>query len=172
MKPFIPVAVGAAVVLLAVVLGRQFLPSNSEVGAPTGSPIPSPASSPVEGQFTFLPNGEETVVTVDATASGSDLSGTAAVDYVGGSFTIGLQCLRQFDDRTWMLAGSIAEGQPSGMWIAIMVRDSSPQNVGIWSAEEPTADTCEEFVSEIPDNAVEGPEMIAPMAEGGVTLPD
>ena len=62
----------AAVVLLAVVVGSQFLPGDAIVGVPveTSSPAPSATLSPVTGQFTFDADREITVV-MDALADGS-----------------------------------------------------------------------------------------------------
>jgi len=171
MKPIIPIAVGAAAVLLAVVLGSQFLPSDSAVGRPTSTPTASPTATAIGGRFTFagIP------VVMDASSDGSSLSGTAAGSYNGDAFTIVLQCLRQFDDETWMFAGELTQSavpdQPTGSWAALIVRDGSPQKAGIWIDAQATADDCYEYVSTIPDNAVEGPEMIAPMDEGSITLP-
>ncbi len=175
MKPIMPVAVGAAAVLLAIVLGSQFLPSDSGIGGPTSSSVPSPTSQPVGGQVTYsLPFDNVLAVDIDASSDGSSLSGTAVVSDDGETlYTVELQCLRRFDDQTWMLAGAITpepEGQDLTKWTAVIVRDGSPQLVGIWGLEAATADDCEEFVSEIPDSAVTRPN-IGPMLEGGITLP-
>jgi len=171
MKPIIPIAVGAAAILIAIVLGTRFLPSDSGVGGPIDSPSPSATAQAVGGQFTFagIP------VDMDASSDGSTLSGTAVGSYVGEAFTIELQCLRQFDDQTWMLAGVLTEsavpGQAAGSWAAVIVRDGSPQQAGIWTEAQATADDCAEFVRGIPDSAVEGPEMIGPIDVGSITLP-
>jgi hypothetical protein len=112
---------------------------------------------------------------MEATSDGSSLSGTAAGAFNGDTFTITLQCLRQFDDQTWMFAGELTKSavpdRPDGSWATVIVRDGSPQKAGIWLQERGTADDCEEFVEEAPDSAVEGPEMIGDLSEGSVTLP-
>ena len=160
MNAFIKIGAVAAVVLLAVVVGTRFLPGDAIVGVPaeTSSPAPSATPSPVTGQFTFDADREITVV-MDALADGSTLgttvagdavtglSGSAAITYVGegqprsaeastvGKFTLGLQCARQFDDQTWFLAGAVeessGEGVPVGQWLAVTVRDTSPQQVNL-----------------------------------------
>ena len=172
MKPIIPIAVGAAAVLLAVVLGSRFLPSDQAVGGPTDSPVPSPTAQPVGGQFTFA--GDIDVV-VDASSDGSSLSGTTTGVYGGETFSIEHECLRQYDDRTWMLAGVLTKSAdpnvPDGSWGALIVRDGSPQQAGIQTKPHGLAADCEDFVRNISDSAVEGFEMIGPMDEGSITLP-
>ena len=173
MKPVISLAAGAAIIVLAVVLGGRFLPSDSGIGVPTetSSPLPSPSATAVGGQFSFA----GTSVDMNASSDGSTLSGTVAGSYDGKTLSIDLQCLRQFDGQTWMLAGvltkSAVPNQADGSWAAVIVRDGSPQQAGIYVQAQATAEDCEEFVREIPDSAVEGFEMIAPMDEGRITLP-
>jgi hypothetical protein len=172
MKPITPLAAGAAVVVLAVVLGMQFLPGDSGIAGPTSSPVtPSASPTAVGGQFTFA----DVSIDMDASSDGSTLSGTVVGSYRGDAFTIELQCLRQFDGQTWMLAGMLTESavpdQAVGSWAAVIVRDGSPQQAGIWTEAQATADDCEEFVSDIPDSAVDGQDMIGPIDEGSITLP-
>ena len=172
MKPIIPLAAGAAVVVLAVVLGMQFLPGDSGIAGPTSSPAtPSASPTAVGGQFTFA----DVSIDMNASSDGSTLSGTVVGSYSRDAFTIELQCLRQFDDQTWMLAGMLTESavpdQAAGSWAAVIVRDGSPQQAGIWTEAQATADDCEEFVGDIPDNAVDGLEQLGPIDEGSITLP-
>jgi hypothetical protein len=174
MNAFIKIGAVAAVVLLAVVVGSRFLPGGANVGGPaaTSSPAPSATLSPFGGQFTFA---GDISVDVDATRDGSTLSGTVVGVFNGETFRITLQCLRQFDAETWILAGELTQSADpnvaDGSWGSLIVRDGSPQQAGIWTEAQTTADDCEEFVRGIPDNAVEGFEMIGPMNEGGITLP-
>ena len=92
-----------------------------------------------------------------------------------GEFTLGLQCARQFDDQTWFLAGAVeessGEGLPVGQWVAVTVRDTSPQQVNLWVQPEGAWDDCAQFVRNISDSVVEGPEMIGRVKVGGITLP-
>ena len=109
------------------------------------------------------------------------LSGSAVITYVSegsagdGENTVGLQCARQFDDQTWFLAGAVEEssggGGPVGQWLAVTVRDTSPQQVNLYGQAEGTWDDCAQFVRNIPDSAVEGQDMIGQVKEGGITLP-
>jgi hypothetical protein len=173
MKPIIPLAAGAAVIVLAVVLGSRFLPADSGIGVPTesSSPVPSPSATAVGGQFTFA----GIAVDMNASSDGSTLSGTVTGSYDEKTFSIELQCLRQFDGQTWMLAGvltkSAVASQADGSWAAVIVRDGTPQQAGIYIQAQGTADDCGEFVSEIPDSAVEGQDMIGDIDDGEITLP-
>ena len=60
---------------------------------------------------------------------------------------------------------------PVGQWLAVTVRDTSPQQVNLYGAGEGAWDDCLQFVKNISDSAVEGPEMIGQVKEGGITLP-
>src|SRR5262245_59172141 len=150
MKPIIVLAASAAVVVLAVVLGTRFLPGDSGVGGPSNSPSPSASPSFVGGQFTFAGQPLE----IDASSDGASLSGTAAGSWDGSSDAIRLECLRQFDERTWMLAGVLTESATNdrfaGDWGAVIVRDGSPQKVGITTDRVSAGDSCEEYVAAIP----------------------
>ena len=54
---------------------------------------------------------------------------------------------------------------------AITVRDTTPQQVNLYGGAEGAWDDCAQFVRNIPDSAVEGPEMIGQVKVGGITLP-
>lgn len=173
MKPIIAVAAGAAVVLLAVVFGTQYLPGTSSgIGGPTSSPPPSPTPTAVRGHFVF---GDNWPVDVDAMSDGSSLSGTTTGAFGGEMFTIEHECLRQYDDQTWMLAGVLTKSAdpnvPDGSWGALIVRDGSPQQAGIQTKPHGLAADCEDFVRNISDSLVEGQDMIGDMSEGSITLP-
>jgi hypothetical protein len=59
----------------------------------------------------------------------------------------------------------------SARWGALIVRDGSPQEAGVHTKPHGLAADCEDFVTNIPDSAVDGFEMIAPMDQGSITLP-
>jgi hypothetical protein len=165
MKFLLPiVAAGAAVAVLAVVLGGQFLRNDSIIGAPSSITPSAPAGErPVSGQVSATFGSSAATIDVDGSATGSALSGTAKVSFgafqevpeLEDMFLIGLQCARQLDDTTWILGGVIEEsthtGQTVGSAAALIVRDSSPQQVVLWFDDAaPTAD-CPGFVEGITD---------------------
>jgi hypothetical protein len=173
MKFLLPIAAAAAAIaVVAIVLSGRFLPNDPNVGVPTSSPTPSPTPAYVGGSYVFAGDAP---VTIDALSDGSSLSGTVEGEWGGTPFGIRLQCLRQFDDTTWMLAGELTQSaepaRQAGDWGAVIVRDGSPQQTGVWTAASAAGDNCDEFVREIPDMAVEGFESIGPMDEGSVALP-
>jgi hypothetical protein len=173
MKFLLPIAAAAAAIaVLAVVLGGRFLPNEPTVGGPTDSPIPAPTARVIGGHYTFAGDAP---VDINGSSDGSSLSGSVEGEWGGKPFSITLQCLRQFDDRTWIFAGVLTQSadpnRADGSWGAVIVRDGSPQQTGVWTDASTAGDDCDEFVRRIPDMAVEGFEMISPMDSGSVILP-
>jgi hypothetical protein len=169
MKFLLPIAVAAAAIaVVAVVLSGRFLPNDPNVGVPTTSPTPTF----VGGQFVFAGDAP---VNIDALSDGSTLSGLVEAEWGGQPFSIRLECLRQFDDQTWLFAGELTRSATSdrtaGDWGAVIVRDGSPQQAGVYTQPQATADDCDEFAREIPDFAVDGPDMLGDMDEGSIVLP-
>ena len=173
MKFLLPIAVAAAAIaVVAVVLGGRFLPNEPTVGGPTDSPLPASTARPIGGHYTFAGDAPVDIV---GSSNGSSLSGTVEGEWGGKPFSITLQCLRQFDDQTWMLAGVLTQSadpnRADRSWGAVIVRDGSPQQTGVWTDASTAGGDCDEFVRGIPDMAVEGFEMIGPMDSGSVVLP-
>jgi hypothetical protein len=173
MKFLLPIAAAAAAVaVVAVVLGGRFLSTDPTVGGPTDSAIPAPTARAIGGHYTFAGDAP---VDITGSSDGSSLSGSVEGEWGGKPFSITLQCLRQFDDTTWILAGVLTQSadpnRADGSWGAVIVRDGSPQLTGVWTDASTAGDDCDEFVRGIPDMAVEGFEMIGPMDAGRVVLP-
>ena len=173
MKLLLPVAAAvAAVALVAIVIGGRFLPNDPTVGGPSSSRVPSPTPISIGGEFTVA---GDLVVAIEGRSDGMSLSGTVNGSYAGDAFTIDLKCLRQYDDQTWMLAGTVTESavpaNPFGSWAAVIVRDGSPQKAAIYPQPRSTSSLCEMFVNRIPESAVEGQDQLGPMDEGSITLP-
>ena len=176
MKPVVTLAAGAAVVVLAVVLGSRFLPADSGVGAPpeTGSPSAAAAPGAVSGQVTFTLGDTPVTIDMDAMADGSALSGTAVISFDTDEFTIDLECSRQFDDTTWILGGTTTESttdnSPVGTRSAVLVRDGTPQELILWFEDPPPADDCAGFVNGLQDGEVVNAGF-GPATEGEISLP-
>ena len=176
MKPIVTLAAGAAVVVLAVVLGSRFLPADSGVGAPsqTGSPAASVTPRPVSGQVAFTLGDTPVTVDMDASATGSVLSGTAVVSFDTDQFTIELECSRQFDDTTWILGGTTTESttdnSPVGTRSAVLIRDGEPQELILWFEDPPPADDCAGFVTALQDDAIVNAGFV-PATEGEISRP-
>jgi hypothetical protein len=103
------------------------------------------------------------------------LTGTVEGVWDEKPYGIRLECLRQFDAQTWMLAGVLTQSadpsKTAGDWGALIVRDGTPQMAGVWTDFSSIADDCQGFVSGIPGFAVTGRDMIGAMDEGSITLP-
>ena len=172
MNKILTAGLAAAAVVVVLLVGAQFFRSPSG-GVGTDDPTASPTSQPVRGQFTYSVGfGNVLAVEMDASSDGSSLSGTAIVSSDSETlYTVQLQCLRRFDDQTWVLAGAITP-QPEGAgvttWTAVVVRDGSPQSVDIVGEPAAAADDCEEFLTHVP--RADGIHF-EPMIEGGITLP-
>jgi hypothetical protein len=131
----------------------------------------------------FTLGGDAMDLTLDATGNGSSISGRAKVSFgdfqevpeLEDHFTISLQCGRMFDSTTWMLAGVVDTSTHVGLKVgtrsAVIVRDGSPQEIGLWIEEPPVATDCPSFVTDIPKEAVENPGAMARVGRGSLTLP-
>ena len=179
MKPIIPVAVSAAVVLLAVVLGSQFLSSEPGIGSPSSPPPPSNA---ISGEVGFVLGDDPGTLNVDAVADGSSLAGKAKVSFgdfqevpeLEDMFVIELQCARQFDDTTTILGGTVETsthvGLTPGTRAAIILRDGSPQELVFWFEDAAPGDDCAGFVDGISDQDVINSGFV-PVSGGEISLP-
>lgn len=162
----------ATLILLAACSGASPTSTGSTA---TSDPTASQAAVPVGGQFTYgVDFGNVLGIDVDGSSDGSSLSGTAVVSDEGVTlYRVELQCLRRFDDQTWMLAGAVTpepEGQDLIKWWALIVRDGSPQLVGVSGEVATAAEDCEEFVNEIPDRDLTDANL-GPILEGEISVP-
>jgi hypothetical protein len=89
-------------------------------------------------------------------------------------FTIGLECSRQFDETTWILAGTTTESttdnSPVGTHAAVLVRDGAPQELILWFEDPPAADDCAGFVDALEDDQIVNAGF-GPATEGEISLP-
>jgi hypothetical protein len=151
MKPMIALGAGAAVIVVAVLLGNGFLPGDTNVGGPPTSSN-SPLPTAIGGQVAWGFGDDRVSVDLDGTQNGSSLTGTAMVSSGGQQFTIELECVRRSDDTTWMLGGDIIEGIPGAEHLtraAVVVRDPSPQQVVFFFEDPPPAADCLAFLEAI-----------------------
>ena len=89
-------------------------------------------------------------------------------------FTIGLECSRQSDETTWILAGTTTESttdnSPVGTHAAVLVRDGAPQELILWFEDPPAADDCAGFVDALEDDQIVNAGF-GPATEGEISLP-
>ena len=132
-----------------LVVGCAGTPSSA---APAASAAAPAAASPSQsgafgGTVTFKFDGKPATTTVDAIADGASVSGTAATN-IGEAADVGkvthnvkLGCASRNGD-TWALGGKVdnttVSGEKAGNWSAVMVKDGSPQKIGIWLSDDPS----------------------------------
>jgi hypothetical protein len=124
--------------------------------APAASPSPS---SGFGGVARFWMEGKPATTTVDLVVDGATVSGTAvtdigdATDLSRGSHIVKLGCAAQQGDW-WALGGktdkTTVHGGKAGDWSAVIVRDGSPQLIGIWLSDDPSnASNCGAWLTAI-----------------------
>jgi hypothetical protein len=144
MNKLVPIGLGAAAVVLAVVVGTQLFgaPASSGVGgAPSVEPSATPSPTPVGGKVDYQLDGAPATTEVDVVADGANVSGTAVTTFARGTHTVQLECADR-DGDTWVLAGTTEQttvpDEKAGDWSVVLVRDGSPQLVGIWFSADPS----------------------------------
>ena len=174
MNKLVPLGLGAAAVVIALIIGTQFLgsPDSGEVGgAPSAEPAASPSPSPVGGTVEYRMDGRATTTDVDAVADGAGVSGTAVTTSSRGTHTVRLECAVG-DGDTWIVGGTVEEttlpGERAGGWSAVIVREGSPQQIGIWLSVDLS---CEQLKSEPAGFSDIGPENFVPVESGELVPP-
>ena len=137
MNKLVPIGLGAAVVVVALVIGTQLLrtpASGGTGGAPSAAPSAEPSPTLVGGSVTYQLDGAPATTEVDAVAVGGSVSGTAVTTFALGTHTVQLKCAADYGD-TWALGGKVeqstADVGSAGTWSAVIVKDGSPQQIGI-----------------------------------------
>jgi len=132
-------------------------PASAPASAATvATPSPSGAFG---GMAHFTMDGKPATTTVDLVVDGTSVSGTAvtdigeATDLGRGTHTVKLGCAAQQGDW-WALGGktdtTTVHGEKAGDWSAVIVRDGSPQLIGIWLGDNPSnASDCEAWLAAI-----------------------
>jgi hypothetical protein len=156
MNKLVPIGLGAAVVVGALVIGTRLLgaPVPDDVGAsPSTIPTTPPSSPPLGDIVRYQLDGAPATTAVDVVADGASLSGTAVTTFAGGTHTVQLECAVR-DGDTWALGGTIESttvaSEPAGDWSAVIVRDGSPQQIGIWLSDPKSEGSdCEGWLASI-----------------------
>ena len=184
MNTFAKLLVATAAVVVVAVVGINLLPrSGSGVGTSQPSPSPSPSPSPTVvpspsgafgGTVHYHLDGAPATTEVDVVADGASVSGTAITTSVSGTHTVRLACATREGD-TWALGGTTEQttvpGERAGAWSAVIVRDGSPQQIGIWLSAGPEAGSdCDAFLASA-GIANLGPENFNPVESGALVPP-
>ncbi len=140
MNKLVPFGLGAAAVVAVLVIGSQLL-GPAAPGGVGGAPSAEPTATPLGGTVKFQDNGTPATTEVDVVADGESASGTAVTTFGTGTHTVGLECAAR-DGDTWAVGGTTEEttvpGERAGDWSAVIVKDGSPQQVGIWLSDSKT----------------------------------
>ena len=143
----VPVALGAAAVVVVLVVGAQLIrPAQSGVtGAPAVTPSPTPTqtspspSGALGGVVTFTSDGAPATTEVHLTEEGPGVSGTAVTTFDSRhTHKVRLECSAR-DGDTWAVGGTTEEttvlGEDPGSWSAVIVKEGSPQKIAIWLSD-------------------------------------
>jgi hypothetical protein len=150
MNTYAKLAAAAAAVLVVAVVGYQFLPGRPGNGGPGPSPTP-----------TLLARGTFSVVgykiTLDATGTGANVSGSLHASNSEEAFTVSLQCERTIDGLRW-IGGDVTdstslENAPVGSRTAIILQQGSPDKaIFYFQMNDPASASCLAFF----DDALKG----------------
>jgi hypothetical protein len=169
MNTYAKLIVAAAAVLVVAVIGYQLLPRAGGTGGQPGPP------TVLDGTVHYRLDGAAATTEVDAVADGASVSGTAVSTFdFRGTHTVRLECAAR-DGDTWALGGTVDEtsypGERAGGWSAVIVKDGSPQRIGIWLSDTKSEGIdCAGWLSSI-DLADIGPENFQPVESGALVPP-
>ncbi len=165
-------AVALAALLLPIVAGcAASTQESASAPAPVASASPSGAFG---GSVNYQVDGAPATTEVDAVASGASVSGTAVSELGAGTHTVQLECASR-DGDTWALGGTTEQttvpGETAGDWSAVIVKDGSPQQIGIWLSDDKSEGIdCDGWLAAI-DFATITPENFRPVESGALVPP-
>ena len=138
------------------------------------SPAAASPSGALGGIVHYQAEGAPATTEVDVVADGASVSGTAVTKFREGTHTVRLGCATRNGD-TWALGGTTEQttvpGERAGDWSAVIVKDGSPQQIGIWLSDDPSAASdCEAWLAST-DFANIGPENFHPVESGALVPP-
>lgn len=151
-------------------------PSPAQAAASTSAPAATPTpSGGFGGTVEYKLDGAAATTTVDAVADGATVSGTAVTTFHEGTHTVRLGCASSKDGGSWVLGGTVEKttvhGESAGAWSAVIVKDGTPQQIGIWLSADPSeASDCDAWVASI-EPAEIGAENFSPVESGALVPP-
>jgi hypothetical protein len=177
MSKFLTLGLGAAAVVVALVVGTRLLAPPGPPGpggAPSVTPSPTPSSAPIGGIVQYQLDGAAATTEVEAVADGASVTGTAVTTRIATAHTVRLECAAR-DGDTWAFGGTIEKttvsGEAAGGWSAVIVKDGSPQRIAIWLSDHKSAGSdCDGWLASI-DLADIGAENFQPVESGALVSP-
>ena len=142
--------VALAALLLPIAAGCAT--ATPEAASSAASAAPASIVALFGGSVQYQRDGAPATTEVNLSVSGAGVSGTAVSDFgAAGKHTVELACAGR-NGETWALGGKTKEttipGEKAGDWSAVIVKDGSPQQIGIWVSEDPEAAAdCDAFLT-------------------------
>lgn len=138
------------------------------------SAVPTQGTGTIGGSVQYQLDGAPATTEIAAVADGASISGTAVTTLSSGTHTVRLGCAAQ-DGGTWAFGGTVEESTvesgSAGAWSAVIVRDGSPQQIGVWLSDDPSAaSSCEAWLEAI-DFATIDAENLSPVESGALVPP-
>jgi hypothetical protein len=166
------IVLGLVIAVLGIVAGC----AGATQGSPSAS-APGASASPsggFGGTVQFQMDGAPATTTVDLVLDGATVSGTAVSELRKGTHTVRLECAAQ-DGDTWALGGTTEQttvpGERADAWSAVIVKDGSPQQIGIWLSDDKSEGVdCNGWLAGI-DFATIGLENFHPVESGTLVPP-
>ncbi len=177
MNKLVPIGLGVAAVVAILVVGTQLLgaPAPGGVGgAPSAEPAATPSPTQFGGMVRYQLDGAPATTQANVVADGASVSGTAVTTLNGGTHTVRLECAAR-DGDTWALGGTIEQttvpGERADAWSAVIVKDGSPQQIGIWLSDDKSEGIdCDGWLAEIDFSTIDL-ENFHPVASGALVPP-
>jgi hypothetical protein len=161
-------------------MNRLVIGTSLAVSLLAGCTAASPSAAPTQGTASYggvvqyRHDGGPATTEVDAVADGASISGTAVTTLGSGTHTVRLACAAQ-DGGTWALGGTVEESTvesgSAGAWSAVIVKEGSPQQIGIWLSDDPSAASdCEAWLAAIDVSTIDA-ENFSPVESGALVPP-
>lgn len=131
-------------VIALLVAGCGGAAATQAPAVPSAAPPQASASQSgaFGGKVQFKSDGSPATTTLDVVADGGTVSGTAVTEFANGTHTVKLSCASQNGDW-WAVGGKTEQttvhGEKAGDWSAVIVRNGSPQLIGIWLSDDPSS---------------------------------
>ena len=113
--------------------------TSASVATLRATPSPSGAFG---GTVHYQLDGAPATTDVNVVTDGESVSGTAITTLRTGTHTVGLECFAR-DGDSWALGGTVEQttvpGEGAGVWSAVIIKDGSPQRIGVWLSDDKKA---------------------------------
>jgi hypothetical protein len=177
MNKFAAIGLVIAAVAVVLVVGTQLLSPAAPGGvggAPSAEPTATPSPTPFGGTVNYQQDGAPATTEVNVVADGASVSGTAVTTFARGTHTVRLECATRNGD-SWAVGGTTEQttvpGERAGAWSAVIVKDGSPQRIGIWLSDPKSVGSdCDGWFTSIDIGTID-PSNFHPVESGALVSP-